>query len=105
MPSVAQTAMPASALRTLCAPSSGTSKVPNSVPCLCTLNRVPPGPTDSSLARHVGSPSMPKVSTGLAAWAASAAARGLSDPSSSMPLRGTSTASRLKASSTAATSG
>ena len=64
-PTAWPTASAASALRTLCAPSSGTSNVPSAAPRCRTLKRVPAGGTREVVAR-ASRPrrSRPNVSTG-----------------------------------------
>ena len=95
-PSSAPTAIAASALRTLCSPSSGIVNSPRSCPPRETWKRVPPARADS-MARHSAPSARPNVWTRLRAVAARAAASGLSAPSSTRPLRGTRLTSRRKA--------
>ena len=82
--------MAASALRTLCAPTSGSSKLPNGEPPRRTLNRVEarPAPRDRAPASRRLRPG--RTSRRATPPRPRARARaGLSAPTSSRPLRGT----------------
>ena len=97
-------AMAASALRTLCAPTSGASNAANGEPPRRTRNLVS-GPDDSrSCACQSTSSPNPKVSTRDTAAALRARAPSLSAPRISRPRRGTRLTRRRNASETAARS-